>query len=233
MLECWLYQTLRVTLVGDNASAPPAISAAPVRLTQPKPAGSRLWSIPHCMTDLSSEIILLRQHQASLMQMMASLPAGRSRVLLARTVLLLQQQQRRLERLAAPLPAQVEWAVVRSVPDGDGLRLADGRRVRYLGIDAPEVGGQDHPSQPWAEEAKALNWALVAGRRVRLVRDVNDVDAHGRLLRYVFCQGLFVNAQLLLAGLATVLTIPPDIRYADLLELCQSAAQQARVGMWR
>lgn len=44
---------------------------------------------------------------------------------------------------------------------------------------------------------------------------------------------MFVNAQLLLAGLARLMIIPPNTRYAELLACCQAAAQQAQVGMWR
>lgn len=192
------------------------------------------------MTDLASEIAQLRRHQVGLVRLLARRPPAALRPLIVQTLVVLLRQQRRLERLAKQSqkptllpPSAVEWALVRSVPDGDGVRLADGRRVRYLGIDAPEIGGQGQPPQPWAKEAKAFNQALVVGRRVRLVRDVSDVDAHGRLLRYVFCDGLFVNAQLLLAGLATLMVVPPDTRYAELLALCELAARQAGVGMWR
>lgn len=136
-------------------------------------------------------------------------------------------QQQRLERLSGHL------ALVAHVPDGDGLELADGRRVRYLGIDAPEIGGAGQPAEHWAVEAKALNQRLVLGRRVRLVQDVSDKDVYGRLLRYVFCDGVFVNGQMLLAGLAKLMIVAPDTRYAALLARCQAAAQQARVGMWR
>lgn len=141
------------------------------------------------------------------------------------------EQERRRRTGEATAAGEVGW--VKHVPDGDGLELADGRRVRYLGLDAPEVGGKYGRSEPWAEEAKAFNRRLVEGREVRLVRDVSDVDVHGRLLRYVFCDGMFVNAQLLLAGLARLMVVPPDTRYADLLARCQAAAQRARVGMWR
>ena len=136
-------------------------------------------------------------------------------------------QQQRLERLAGNV------VLVKHVPDGDGLELADGRWVRYLGIDSPEMGGAGQPDEPWAAEARALNQRLVLGRRVRLVRDVSDQDAHGRLLRYVFCDGVFVSGQMLLAGLARLMIIEPDTRYAALLARCQAAAQEARVGMWR
>ena len=48
------------------------------------------------------------------------------------------------------LPAGAEKYMVRNVYDGDTLTLVDERRVRFLGIDTPEV----KEKQPFAEEAK-------------------------------------------------------------------------------
>lgn len=59
------------------------------------------------------------------------------------------------------------------VPDGDGLRLEDGRRVRYIGIDAPELHTCQGSAEPFADKAAAYNRRLVLGKRVRLERDVS------------------------------------------------------------
>jgi len=58
--------------------------------------------------------------------------------------------------------AQAETITVLQVIDGDTCHLEDGRRVRYLGIDAPEEG------DPHAQEATLTNNTLVGGRAVRL-----------------------------------------------------------------
>jgi endonuclease YncB( thermonuclease family) len=204
-------------------------------------------SLSALQIELAARVGELERQRAVLAWLAHIAPVGRPRTLLEQSVASLErrldrwrgllreveaQRRRWASLLQEPAVQSGEIALVRHVPDGDGLELADGRRVRYLGIDAPEVGGQHGHSQPWAEEAKAFNERLVLGREVRLVRDVSDVDPHGRLLRYVFCDGMFVNAQLLLAGLARLMIIPPDTRHAALLERCQAAAQQARVGMW-
>ena len=52
--------------------------------------------------------------------------------------------------------------------------------MRYLGINTPEIG------QPYAEEARAYNEALVAGREVWLETDAQETDQYGRLLAYVW-----------------------------------------------
>lgn len=137
--------------------------------------------------------------------------------------------------VAAPVAA---WAdaesdlLVASVPDGDGLKLADGRRVRYIGLDAPEMGGFGQPVEPYAAEAKAFNARLVLHQRVRLLRDASDTDRHGRLLRYVYAGKLFVNAEIVTAGWATTLTVWPDERHAAEFEHLEQVARRQRRGMW-
>ena len=133
-------------------------------------------------------------------------------------------------RHATPLPG--ELAVVKHVPDGDGLKLADERRVRYIGMDAPEVSDWDGHPEPFAVPAKELNQRLVLGKEVRLVADTSDTDRYGRLLRYVYAGDTLVNAELVRAGLARALTVPPNTAKAELFERLEREAQQAGRGMW-
>ncbi|MDW8270041.1 MAG: thermonuclease family protein [Anaerolineae bacterium] len=114
-------------------------------------------------------------------------------------------------RLAAWLrrwlePFWAEKALVAYVLDGDSIRLADGREVRYLGLDAPERYGPDGRPMPWAEAARAANARLVEGQYVRLVRGEGepDRDVYGRLLRHVYRGRLWVNGRLVAMGLARV-----------------------------
>lgn len=144
----------------------------------------------------------------------------------------LEQQGRVLARLTRAATEAESNLLVRHVPDGDGLKLADRRRVRYLGIDAPEVSTRAGPPEPWAVEAHELNRRLVEGKRVRLERDVTEQDSHGRLLRYVYVGNVFVNAELVCAGLAKVVLTWPDRKHADLLLRLQADARRARRGLW-
>ena len=109
---------------------------------------------------------------------------------------------------------------VREVIDGDTIVLRDGRKVRYLGINAPEHG------QPYAREATNFNRRLVGGLPVRLEFDQVREDRHGRLLAYVYAtkcevrgakcgQETLVNEQLLAEGLAHVFFMPPNTRFAE------------------
>jgi micrococcal nuclease len=130
-----------------------------------------------------------------------------------------------------------EAAVVRVV-DGDTIRvrLGDGtiERVRYIGVDTPESVKPGTPIQCFAEAASSFNRRLVAGRRVRLVYDVERRDRYGRLLAYVYRDqdGLFVNAELARLGYARPLTIPPDNRFAQRFAALAGAARRAGRGLW-
>ncbi|MBI3959616.1 MAG: thermonuclease family protein [Chloroflexi bacterium] len=125
--------------------------------------------------------------------------------------------------------ANRESATVQRVIDGDSVLLADGREVRYIGIDAPEL----HSDDPWAAAAKTANIRLVQGKRVRLEREVSEADRYGRLLRHVYVGDRWVNGELIAAGLARVRLLAPDVqRGAELVKL-QEEAQRRRRGMWR
>lgn len=131
-----------------------------------------------------------------------------------------------------------DWAKVRSVTDGDTIRVdfEDGpanQPVRYIGMDAPETVKPGTPVQPLGPEASRENARLVAGKRVCLEKDVSERDRYDRLLRYAWLpDGTMVNEALVLSGLATVDTFPPDVKYVDRFIAAQSAAREAARGMW-
>lgn len=106
----------------------------------------------------------------------------------------------------------VEYFTVARVIDGDTIVLADGTRVRYIGIDTPERGEVGY------KEATEANRKLVEDKKVRLEYDVNRTDRYGRTLAYVYVNGTFVNAWLLENGLAEVMTIKPNVKYKALLK---------------
>lgn len=135
-----------------------------------------------------------------------------------------------------PLPA-CDWAKVVRVTDGDTIRVKlDGReeRVRYIGVDTPEVAGSPAGAEPFGAEASKANREMVEDERVCLERDITERDRYGRLLRYVWlADGTLVNEELLRLGLAQVITYPPDVKYVESRYLpAQDEAQAAGRGMW-
>ncbi len=101
--------------------------------------------------------------------------------------------------------------------------------MRYIGIDAPEV----HPQpEAYGIEAWQAHRRLVEGKRVRLERDASETDQYGRLLRYVYVDSVFVNAELVREGLARAKAYPPDTKYQDYLEQIEAEAREAGRGIW-
>lgn len=125
-----------------------------------------------------------------------------------------------------------EQAVVARVVDGDTIVLADGRKVRYIGIDTPET---KHPSKPvgcFGQEATDFNKELVDGKTVRLEKDVSETDRYGRLLRYVYTDEIMVNEKLVRDGFARASTYPPDVKHQTLLQEAQTQARTEKRGLW-
>ena len=121
-----------------------------------------------------------------------------------------------------------DTALVTRVIDGDTIVIEGGYRVRYIGIDTPEIDN----GEPFGIEALEANQELVEGKIVRLERDVSQTDKYGRLLRYVYGDGIFVNAELVRLGLAEAKAYPPDTRYQEDLEELETEAKEASWGMW-
>ena len=122
-----------------------------------------------------------------------------------------------------------ETATVTRVIDGDTIVIDTGHSVRYIGIDTPEV----HPElEAYGMEAWKVNCQLVEGKEVRLERDVSDTDKYGRLLRYVYADNIFINAELVRQGLAEAKAYPPDTKYQKYLEGLEAAAIETGRGMW-
>ena len=104
------------------------------------------------------------------------------------------------------------------VYDGDTVLLKNGARIRYLGINTPEIDHQGGKSEFMAHTAKDFNQTLVKDALVRLEYDLERKDRYKRGLAYVFLQnGEMVNALLVRKGLAYVISIRPNLKYRDLL----------------
>lgn len=132
--------------------------------------------------------------------------------------------------------ATSERAQVARVIDGDTVRLQDGRRVRFLGVNAPELGhAVGVADEPLAQAAFALVAERIPpGHPVTLVYDTERLDRYDRALAYVYdANGRSVEAELLRRGLAFQTAVPPNLAQADCLRAQQDIARQERLGVWR
>jgi micrococcal nuclease len=119
--------------------------------------------------------------------------------------------------------------------------------VRLIGIDTPEMheseklyrdsarSKQDISTiQKLGRRAYEFTKNLVEGKRVSLEFDVEKHDKYGRLLAYVYLKdGTFVNAKIVEEGYASLMTFPPNVKYADLFLKLYQEARNYRKGLWR
>lgn len=136
---------------------------------------------------------------------------------------------------------------VKRVIDGDTLQLETGERVRLIGIDTPEMHDSDKLYRDSARtkqdtetikelgiRAYKFTKSLIEGKRVSLEFDVEKYDRYGRLLAYVYLKDkTFVNAKIIEEGYASLMTIPPNVKYADLLLKLYQQARNNRRGLWK
>lgn len=127
------------------------------------------------------------------------------------------------------------------VSDGDTIVLSGidigivqtttgARRSRLIGIDTPEVFG---PVECFGREASAFTKRELLGKDVFVDFDIEKTDKYGRALVYVWqTDGGFFNARLAQEGYALQLTIPPDVRYAELFTELVREARAADRGLW-
>lgn len=135
---------------------------------------------------------------------------------------------------ACQIPARSEAVTSRLVIDGDTLELSDGRRVRLVGIDAPEIGRRGKPSQPFARVAKDRLQTLVRAPGLRMTVGSEPKDRYGRTLAHLFdAKGNNVEAQLLREGLGFALAVPPNLALARCHAQAERAARAASVGLWQ
>ncbi|MBQ0725426.1 MAG: thermonuclease family protein [Cycloclasticus sp.] len=119
------------------------------------------------------------------------------------------------------------------VIDGDTVVLNDGRTVRLLSINTPEMAGKGRLAEPGARLAKRKLTNVLLNQRVYLEYDVEKKDKYGRTLAFVFLlNGVHVNALMLQEGLAVLSLHPPNLKHMSSLIRAQINAETAGIGLW-
>jgi len=104
---------------------------------------------------------------------------------------------------------------VADVVDGDTFQLASGKRVRLLGVDAPEYDRCGGP------EAKEKLSSLIKDKVVDLKEE--HQEAYGRSLALVYQNGRFVNQEIMREGLGV-----PDYQKSSQRDILTRTYHQAR-----
>ena len=137
----------------------------------------------------------------------------------------------------------VERVEVTQVFDGDTVLLADGRKIRVIGVNTPELGHHNRPVEPLAALAQETLIQLLLEVEVdrrktlpvsALLRVGGDLkDHYGRTLGHLFSlSGINVTSRLLVDGLGFHVAIPPNLWFADCYFAAQQKARGIAVGVW-
>ena len=126
------------------------------------------------------------------------------------------------------------WHTVRWVNDGDTVVLTNGQRVRYIGINAPEIDHEKQKAQPFGYAARSFNKRMVLKQKIRLEFDRERHDRYDRVLAYIFLpDNTFINERMLQKGLAFFLFHKPNQKYSRRLLKAQQEAMNAGNGLWK
>lgn len=132
-------------------------------------------------------------------------------------------------------PSPGMYRVVRVV-DGDTIVISyksKNEKLRLIGINTPETKHPEKGTEPYGFEASEYTKKLLEKREVKVTFDVQQRDKYGRLLGYVYLtDGTFVNARLLSEGYAQVMTVPPNVKYAEEFVRLERAARKEEKGLW-
>ncbi len=143
-----------------------------------------------------------------------------------------------LPALTAPACPGVDYdetSQVKYVVDGDTLHLKDGRKIRLIGINAPEVTHGNKTAEPFAAEASAMLKQIFRNRSsLSLVYGEEKHDRYDRLLAHVFtANGKNVQSVLLKQGYARAIAFPPNTRFANCYLQQERAARCDKKGLWK
>jgi micrococcal nuclease len=136
------------------------------------------------------------------------------------------------------LPREHTWYPIKKFVDGDTFWIDDstatGIKVRLIGMDTPEARNTGKKKKhPMGKEVSQYVETLLTGKKVRLELDVQSHDQYGRVLAYVFLEdGTHLNAHLLEKGYALLMTVPPNVKYADTFFNLQVRAREKGLGLW-
>ena len=128
---------------------------------------------------------------------------------------------------------QVETVQVAEIFDGDTVKLEDGRRIRMVGINTPEVAHRGKPAEPLAETAKQQLEAALSKRPIRLLVGQDSHDHYGRVLGHLFDgEDNSIIADLLRQGAGFQVAMVPNLRYVDCYQQAQAQARESQLGVW-
>ena len=124
-----------------------------------------------------------------------------------------------------------ERVKVKYAVDGDTVKLVDGRSVRLIGVNTPELHANKNP-EPGSIEAKLALKAWVEGKEVELIYGEEPKDRYNRVLGYLVQNGETLSQKLISEGLGWAISIPPNDAIAPCLFAAEARPHSSRMGVW-
>lgn len=116
---------------------------------------------------------------------------------------------------------------VNKVIDGDTVVLKGGEKLRFLGVDAPELG------EKWSFDSKSYVEEMVLGKKIFVEFGTKSYDVYGRMLGYVWIDRKMLSELLLEEGLAKLYILESDnIQYTQRLKKAEQWAKEHHNGIW-
>jgi len=136
------------------------------------------------------------------------------------------------------------------VVDGDTLKVnIKGREesIRLIGVDTPESRINKKTKKDAMRSGQDVETIIAMGKKatayveglvkqedlIAIEFDVQERDKYGRLLGYVYLSnGKMINEEIVKAGYANVMTVPPNIKYKDRFLRAYKHAKERKAGLW-
>lgn len=127
-----------------------------------------------------------------------------------------------------------ETTTIQHIHDGDTLHLSNGKKIRLIGINAPELARDNKPAEVFSSDAKnALKKLFKQDKSIALVFGKEKQDHYGRYLAHAFLSdGTNIQAFLLQQGIASVITYPPNLRFSTCYLSVEKQARCNKKGLW-
>jgi micrococcal nuclease len=140
---------------------------------------------------------------------------------------------------------------VTRIIDGDTIQVLYGgmkKRIRLIGIDTPESRVNKKAKNDAKRSGQDVETIIAMGKRateyvgslvntgdtITIEIDVQEMDRYGRLLGYVYLSnGKMLNEEIVKAGYAHVMTIPPNVKYKDKFLKIYQEARESKRGLWK
>ena len=145
--------------------------------------------------------------------------------------------------------AQHTTTVTRII-DGDTLKvfyLGSEESIRLIGIDTPESRVNKKTKRDAERSGQDIDTIIAMGKRateyvkslvepgdlITIEFDAQERDRYGRLLCYVYLpNGKMLNEEIVKAGYANVMTVPPNVKYEDRFLKAYQEARESKRGLW-